>query len=165
MLQEEPRLAYRQKVIIVSIIVLLFLIFLVLVRSILTPFIWAAIIAYLLIPIVNWVSRRTRLPRAAVLGSLYLVFGVALVWTSYFYIPLLVRELGDFRATIPSIIASLQKEILGAERIEFLGIILDPQNISASILRSLGAAPMGALLIVQNTATFVGQIIIFLVVT
>ncbi|MDP2659825.1 MAG: AI-2E family transporter, partial [Dehalococcoidia bacterium] len=158
-------MTYRTKIVIVSIIVILFLVLLVAVRSILTPFIWGAVIAYLLTPVVNWLSRRTRLPRFSVLAGLYLVFGAGMLWALYFLVPFLIREAGDFRSSIPLIIGSLQEEVLGSETINFLGITLDPQNISASILRTLGASPMGAVTIVRETATFIAEIILFLAVT
>ncbi len=164
-LRGEPQLAYRQKAIIVSIIVVLLLIFLFLVRSILAPFVSAAIAAYLLNPVVNWISRRTRLPRIAVLGGIYLVFGAAMAWSLYSLVPLLFRELGDFRSSIPFIVASLQQSLFGAQRVEFLGITLDPQTISTSILQGIGGLPGGALRFVRDTATFIGEILIFLVVT
>lgn len=164
-LQEEPRLVYRQKVIILSIIVITLLAFLFLVRSILPPFLWAAVVAYLLNPVVNWLSRRTRLPRVAILGGIYLVFGAAMGWTLYSLVPPLLREFGDFRASLPFIIASVQKELLGAQRVEFLGITLDPQSISTSILQSFGALPLEALRLVREAATFLGEILIFMVVT
>lgn len=164
-LQEELRLVYKHKVIIISIIVLILLIFLYNVRSILPPFLWAAVTAYLLTPIVNWLSRQTRLPRMAVLATLYLVFGAAIGWALFSLIPFLLRELGDFRASVPFIVASVQKEVLGAQRFEFLGIVLDPQSISTSILQSFGALPMGALRVVRETATFIAEILIYVVVT
>lgn len=165
-MQGEVRLAYRTKLIIVAIIVFLFLVLAVVVRSILPPFIWAGIAAYLLNPIVNLISRRARLPRVAVLAGLYVVFGAGAVLALVNLVPFIIRELGDFRSSVPLIVASIEESILGAQRLEFLGIVLDPQNISSSIMRSLGAIPFGgALRIVQETATFVGEVIIFLVVT
>ena len=164
-MQEETRLPYRQKVVIVSIIVLLLVLFLFLVRSIVPPFLWAAVTAYLLNPVVNWLARRSRLPRVAILGGIYLVFGAGMAWGLSSVVPFLLRELGDFRASVPFIVASLQTEILGEQRIEFLGIVLDPQSISTSILQNFGALPLEALRLVRETATFVVEVLIFLVVT
>jgi len=164
-MQEDARLAYRTKVIIAAIIVAIIVFLLIVVRSILPPFIWGGVVAYLLTPIVNWLSRRTRLPRTAVLAGLYLVFGTIAALTLYILVPFFIKEAGDFRESIPLIIASLQGELLGAETIDFLGISLDPQNISASILRTIGASPFGALHVVRETATFMGEIILFLVIT
>ncbi len=163
--RSEGGLTYRTKIVIVSIIVILFLVLLIVVRSILTPFIWGAVVAYLLTPMVNWLSRRMRLPRVFVLGGLYLVFGTGVAWALYFLVPFLIREAGDFTSSIPLIIASLQEDVLGSETFSFLGITLDPQNISASILRALGASPMGAVTMVRETATFIAEIILFLAVT
>lgn len=165
MMNGEVHLTHRTKMVIISIIVLLFIILLFSVRRILPPFIWAAVIAYLLNPGVTWLSRRTRIHRIGVLAILYLVFGAGLAWALYFLIPFLLLEAGDFRSSIPAIIGSLQEALLGTERIEFMGLALEPQEISASILASIGAFPARAIRVVQESATLLGEMILFLVAT
>jgi predicted PurR-regulated permease PerM len=159
------RLTYQQKIIVASTIVFLALVLLFLVRSILSPFLWAAVAAYVLNPVVNWVSWRTRIHRIWVIVSLYIMFGVAFGWALYNLIPFIVEEARQFRDSIPAIIGSLQEGVLGSQKLVLFGISLDSQSLSAAVIQMLGELPRGALRVVRETATFFGQALVFLVAT
>ncbi len=74
------RLSYRQKLVVVALLGLAALVFLVLVRGILAPFVWAVVAAYVFNPAVNWLSARSRLPRALVVAIMYVVLLAGVGW-------------------------------------------------------------------------------------
>lgn len=90
-------------------------IFLYIVRGVLTPFALAAAIAYLVSPLVRAFESR-QIPRSAAILLSYLVLGVVVGVAIYLVIPLLVRELNDVTASLPQNIASLERYLNGGLR-------------------------------------------------
>lgn len=91
------------------------MVFLYLVRGVLTPFVLAAIIAYLAAPLVRTFEAR-QIPRSVAIFLVYLVFGVFGILTVYLLVPTLVRELNDILTSLPDIIARLERASSGALR-------------------------------------------------
>ncbi len=82
-----------------------------LLRPILTPFVAAAILAYLCGPLMNWLSAH-KVPRAiAALVVMFLLFG-ALVSFMLLLVPVVQREMEMFTARLPALIESLRVKIM-----------------------------------------------------
>ena len=120
-------------------------VFLYVVRSILPPFVIAAVLAYLFGPVVGWMEKHGRMRRAvAALIFLLAVLGpiTALVWLVE---PTLVRETNELATDAPNIINNLLVEVFGSDRIEFLGQTLDARTASIyfqrGLLDALGSPP------------------------
>ncbi|HEY5992973.1 MAG TPA: AI-2E family transporter [Gallionellaceae bacterium] len=81
-----------------------------LLRPILTPFVAAAILAYLCAPLANWLSART--PRAvAALTVMLLLFG-AIVSFMLLLVPVVQREVAMFTARLPVLVESLRIRLI-----------------------------------------------------
>jgi predicted PurR-regulated permease PerM len=74
--------------------------FLYLVRGILSPFILAALFAYLLSPLVIWLRTRG-INRVLAVVLLYLVFFGAIIAATVIVVPVISRELSEFKAHVP----------------------------------------------------------------
>ncbi len=82
-----------------------------LLRPILTPFVAAAILAYLCAPPVNWLSTR-KIPRtAAALAMMLLLFGV-LVAFALLLVPVLQQETAMFASRFPVLVETLRIKIM-----------------------------------------------------
>lgn len=96
-----------------TIIAFLTLALLYFVRPLFQPLVIAAILAYVLHPIVDFVDRRTRLPRPLVVGLTFVTVLAALVMGVMMFVPDLVRQL------FASVDQLLEVEALIAERFGF----------------------------------------------
>lgn len=112
-------------------------VFLYLVHSILAPFVIAAILAYILSPVVAWIEAKTRVRRGfAVAGFMLAVlvpFGI-LIWVVE---PPLARETNELVKDSPTIISNLMVQVYGTERIEVFGQVVDARAINAYIERGI----------------------------
>lgn len=129
--------SYRAKVVTVCVIVALALVFLYSVREILSPFIWAAIVAYVFNPLVTAFSRRMRVPRFWGVALVYAVMAAVVAWAAIFVVPLWKRESEQFSQDLPRLIESLYLYLVGQEMVEILGFRIEGQSVAREIAGSL----------------------------
>lgn len=102
-----------------------------LLRSVLTPFLCAGLLCYLVAPLVDTLQRRVRLPRAlAILGS-YAALGLFLAAFAAFVLPGLIGELQRLAAGLPALFAGAEAR-LAAARAGYRGLPLPPALRSAA---------------------------------
>lgn len=111
--------------------------FLYLVRDILLPFVIGAIVAYLLTPVVDWLTKRTHMPRflwtLAVLGglaALVVLFGL-LTETA------LVRQITHIAADLHGAISRLVREFVGGGSFTLAGQHIDADRIADHVMGGL----------------------------
>jgi len=85
---------------ILFILIVLIILFLYRVRAILSPFIFAALIAYIAFPLVKIFEKR-QVPRTMAILLVYLIFGTVIGLIFSFLIPQLAKELDDILKTLP----------------------------------------------------------------
>ena len=118
--------------------------FVIRVRSILTPFLLGAVIAYLVYPLVQLFEQRF-VPRAAAILLVYTVIGFVLGVALWVTLPQLVREVEEIISLIPSQTEKL--EGLGQETMQRLERIALPrvaQEIVAGLTERPGTAGRSA---------------------
>jgi predicted PurR-regulated permease PerM len=104
---------------------LLFVLILFLARPVLTPFIIAAVLAYVFSPLIDELQERTRLPRPAVVVAIYVLLVAALALTIWFVETRLVREVRTLSAVGPNLVDIAVTRLLGTESFQFLGQHVD----------------------------------------
>lgn len=104
----QTQLSPRAKLIIVAIFALVAIFFLLQIRVILFPFLWALVVAYLLSPVVNYLNIEGRLPRLWCVFLIYVSFGLLLVAASRYLYPKVVEQANLFLEDIPRIQASIE---------------------------------------------------------
>ncbi|MGQ9665851.1 MAG: AI-2E family transporter [Anaerolineae bacterium] len=135
--------------------------------SLLSPLIIAIILAYLLTPAVNWLHHRARFPRVLALLVVYLLLLGLISVVPLLVVPPLVREFGDFRLDLESIIV----KVMGAlsQPIHVLGFVLEPPNIYdelvATLRNLLSPMAVSAVSILVGIASSVVWLIFILVVS
>ncbi len=139
------------------------------VRSVLTPFIWALIVAYILDPLVRWFDRRLGIRRFLVVLLLFTLLVGSLVWGLAVLQPIIVDEGRELVAAAPRIAADVQAFILGNERIDIHGIVIDPAAIRSQLMKAiqdavpeLGLQAIPFLVRALNTAV---HLVLFLIAT
>lgn len=152
----------RVKLTIVIGLILLAIIFVLQIRSILSPFLWALLAAYLLTPLVNYLNVWGGLNRLWAVALIYALIGIGLVAASRYLYPRVVEQGGLFLEDIPRLQASLETAV-GTHP---LGIDLDAlvkQFFSAQSGYTSNARNAGNLL--ANVAAVVVKVFLFLVAT
>lgn len=113
------RVSARAKLTIIIAVALLAVAFLLQIRSILSPFLWALVAAYLLAPVVNYLNVEGRLPRLWSVTLIYASIGLLLLAMSRYLYPRLLDQGTLFIEDIPrienSIIALVGPKPLGVD--------------------------------------------------
>jgi predicted PurR-regulated permease PerM len=113
---------------------ILALAFLYLIRSVLAPFVIAAILAYILVPAVDALAERLRVRRFIVVFALYglLILLVAIIF--WWIEPSLMLEIRSMRRDSFEVVHSAIIQLVGAEQFEILGNTYDANLIARSIV-------------------------------
>lgn len=145
------------------------------VQAVLGPFVWAAIIAYVFSPLVNFLEQRTRLRRVWVVVFLYLVGLAVMIWAATVLIPLVINQLSGLLGEVRGIVTGLSDRLeflgqdLAAKPISMYGFNLDPQMLFDQAARGLqnllGYLTTHAIPVMFNVLEVLGQFILCLIVT
>ncbi len=103
---------------------------------ILTPFIVAAVFAYLVHPLVDWAERRTHLPRALVIVILYVVLFGLLVLAGVLIAPSLGQQVQSLVRLVPDIVETIEQRLARTPEIRIGEIVID----TSAVLGRLDAA-------------------------
>lgn len=90
------------------------LLFLLHVFEVITPFIWAAVFAYVFGPLVGWLQRRAAAPRGLVVGVLFLTLGLGIYAVGRVLAPVMLAEITGLRAGFPTLIANVEDQLAAA---------------------------------------------------
>jgi predicted PurR-regulated permease PerM len=112
-------------------------VFLYLIRHILLPFVIAGAVAYALTPGVDWVARRTHLPR--VLWAVVLFFAIvfAAAGLGYFAAPSFMREAGHIITDFHGIVTSALSKVASGGKIDLLGQQLTTDQAADKIVTAV----------------------------
>ncbi|OQW89503.1 MAG: AI-2E family transporter [Rhodoferax ferrireducens] len=112
-----------------------------LLAPVLTPFVVAAILAYALTPVVDWLDNlgRGRLPRVVAVVLVELVFLAMLLSIALLIVPILVKQLPQLREQVPPLLDQLN--VFLAPKLAALGlnVSLDVAGIRAFLMEHLSA--------------------------
>ncbi|MDO8674012.1 MAG: AI-2E family transporter [Dehalococcoidia bacterium] len=157
------KLGKREKTAIVIVLVVVALLFLYVVRHILPPFIWGIVAAYVLNPLVNWISLKTKVRRGYIvmIMALALVFGLG--WVIVNVTAAAISEVQDMQEHWPEILASVEKDFFGNSQPTLFGFTVTATSISDAVARQVGDVPRGALTALHWTVDLLGKLLIFFV--
>ena len=137
-------------------------------RSIIGPFVVAAVIAYAFSPLVSAVERRTGLARLAVVAIGYVV-ALGLIGVLVFVLGhRLVEELGTLATRGPDSLALTLRDFLGGDQIAIGGQIITTEQIAQQLQDGLAGAlgsPMNALHLAAQIGGLLLNSILALIVT
>lgn len=94
-------------------------------NEVVTPFIWAAIFAYVFAPVVAWLQERTRAPRLVVVTGVFVALGLVVYGIGRALVPVAMQQLRELPRTLPTLIDNTQALVLvslegtGFERLAF----------------------------------------------
>jgi predicted PurR-regulated permease PerM len=121
------------------------------VRDVLSPFVVAVILAYVLRPIVGLLCRRTGLPRAAGAGIVLAALVVLLALVLVLLAPAFARELRAFAAALPRLLFGLRAAVSAQESVSLFGLTIDLNAIADEATRAVVATAREASLHIVET--------------
>jgi predicted PurR-regulated permease PerM len=132
------RLSLRGKAITATVCVGLLVLLLWAARTILTPFIVALILAYVLNPFVARICQRAHLPRAVAVAGIYVVIAMLLTWGALVVFPLASREARELAATLPRLLVHIRNTLAQEQVMLIFGVEVSLAPISDELTRTLG---------------------------
>lgn len=112
-----------------------------LLAPVLAPFVVAAVLAYALTPIVNWLDTagRGRIPRLLAVVVVELFFLVALLGVLLLIVPILAKELPLMREQLPQLLDTLSRTLQPLLQQWGLHVSLDVTSVKAFVFKYLNA--------------------------
>jgi predicted PurR-regulated permease PerM len=137
-------------------------------RPLIGPLMISALLAFLLNPLIAWISIRTRMPRGAAVMAVYLLFLALLIALALVFVPVLIRQI----LHLSSDLLAIERQIGGFFSQPFIigSWSLSPpsefiQNIDQFLLDFIRQASSGAFNLVGNVTSNVAWILVILVAT
>ncbi|HEX3723500.1 MAG TPA: AI-2E family transporter [Nitrolancea sp.] len=153
----------------VGLAIVAFCLILVRISSVLPPFIWAAITAYILFPLVARLERASHLPRVAVIALVYLALIGILVLAGFLIAPTVVDQVQSLAKSLPDLVTNARQELVREPQIRIAGFQLDTQQLDARIdvLAQQVAERFGreAVPLVLQTFELVIKVLVYLLAT
>lgn len=142
-------------------LVVLAVLFLAHIGQIVAPFLWALLAAYLLTPVVNYLSIDGKLPRLWAVTLIYALIGIGLLAVSRYLYPHVVEQGTVFVEDIPR----LENALIAVVGPKPLGIDIDAlMNQAVATVSGMGKTQSAGHLLVNAFETFI-KIFLFLVAT
>lgn len=104
------------------------------IQWILPPFVFAGLLAYICTPAIDWLTIRTRLPRALFASIIFLILLLIASLIGLLGIPPLIRELSHVLTDFQSIVQALAAAAIGQGKINVFGSSADAAQITQAVL-------------------------------
>lgn len=133
--------------------------------DIVRPFIWAGVLAFVLLPVVGLLERRLALPRTAAAGVVFVGLLAAIIGGARLLVPLALDQVRDLQRTAPSLVANAQNTLVQtADQIglqDFNGVIANFAGVSdLTQMVARGAVPF-----IVGLGHFLLELLVFLIAT
>ncbi len=133
--------------------------------DIVRPFVWAAVLAYVLLPLVGLLERRLSMPRAAAAATVFVGLLATIIGGGRVLIPLALDQLGDVQRSLPSLMANAQNTL--AETADQLGL----EDLNSVIVGFAGIGEVSQMIarsavpFVVGLGRFLLELLVFLIAT
>lgn len=137
-------------------------------RNILAPFVIAAVLAYAFTPVIEMLTRRSGLPRLAVIVVSYLAVVMVLIGLLIFLGDKIVAELQTLQRQGPNAIAYALRQVIGSDSLRIGDSTISVVAIARQLqdaLAGMVASPGGALHLAGQVADVALQAVLTLIVT
>src|SRR5207245_8346050 len=133
--------------------------------DIVRPFVWAGVLAYVLLPVVGLLERRLSLPRTAAAAIVFLGLPAAIIGGGRLLVPLAIDQIRDLQRTLPTLVANAQNTL--AETADQVGLAeIDPVIVGFTGASDLSAmVARGAVPFIVGLGHFLLELLVFLIAT
>jgi len=133
--------------------------------DIVRPFVWAGVLAYVLLPVVALLERRLSLPRTAAAAIVFLGLLAAIIGGGRLLVPLAIDQVRELQRTLPTLVANAQNTL--AETADQVGL----EDLDALIANVGGIGDLtqmvarGAVPFIVGFGHFLLELLVFLIAT
>jgi len=133
--------------------------------DIVRPFVWAGVLAFVLLPVVGLLERRVSLPRTAAAAIVFLGLLAVIIGGGRILIPLAIDQVRDLQRTLPTLVANAQNTL--AETADQVGLA----DLNAVIVGFTGVSDLsqmvarGAVPFIVGLGRFLLELLVFLIAT
>jgi predicted PurR-regulated permease PerM len=133
--------------------------------DIVRPFVWAGVLAFVLLPLVGLLERRLSLPRTAAAAVVFLGLLAAIIGGGRLLVPLAVDQLRDLQRSLPTLAANAQNTLV--QTADQIGL----QDLNAIIVNFAGVSELaqmvarGAVPFIVGLGHFLLELLVFLIAT
>jgi len=133
--------------------------------DIVRPFVWAGVLAYVLLPVVALLERRLSLPRTAAAAIVFLGLVAAIIGGGRLLVPLAIDQVRELQRTLPTLVANAQNTL--AETADQVGL----EDLDALIANVGGIGDLtqmvarGAVPFIVGFGHFLLELLVFLIAT
>jgi predicted PurR-regulated permease PerM len=133
--------------------------------DIVRPFVWAGVLAYVLLPVVALLERRLSLPRTVAAAIVFLGLLAAIIGGSRVLIPLAIDQVRELQRTLPTLLANAQNTL--AETADQVGL----GDLDALIVNIAGLGDVSQIVARSAVPFIVGlghfllELLVFLIAT
>jgi predicted PurR-regulated permease PerM len=133
--------------------------------DIVRPFVWAGVVAYVLLPLVGLLERRASFPRTAAAAVVFIGLLAVIIGGGRILVPLAIDQVRELQRTLPSLVTNVQNTL--SEAADQLGL----EDLDGLILNFAGITDLtqmvarGAVPFIVGLGHFLLQLLIFLIAT
>jgi len=133
--------------------------------DIVRPFVWAGVLAFVLLPVVALLERRLSLPRTAAAAIVFVGLLAAIIGGGRLLVPLAIDQLRDLQRTLPTLVANAQNTL--TETADQIGL----EDLDALIVNFAGIGDLaqmvarGAVPFIVGIGHFLLELLVFLIAT
>src|SRR5437868_1804560 len=133
--------------------------------DIVRPFVWAGVLAFVLLPVVGLLERRLPLPRTAAAAIVFVGLLAAIIGGGRLLVPLAIDQGRDLQRTLPTLVANAQNTL--AETADQIGL----EDLDALIVNFAGIGDLtqmvarGAVPFIVGLGHFLLELLVFLIAT
>jgi predicted PurR-regulated permease PerM len=133
--------------------------------DIVRPFVWAGVLAFVLLPLVGLLERRLSLPRTVAAAIVFLGLLAAIIGGARVLVPLALDQVRDLQRTLPTLVANAQNTL--AETADQIGL----EDLDALIVNFAGIGDLtqmvarGAVPFIVGIGHFLLELLVFLIAT
>jgi predicted PurR-regulated permease PerM len=133
--------------------------------DIVRPFIWAGVLAFVLLPLVGLLERRLALPRTAAAAIVFVGLIAAIIGGGRLLVPLALDQIRDLQRSLPSLVANAQNTLV--QTADQIGL----QDFNAVIANFAGVSELtqmiarSAVPFIVGLGHFLLELLVFLIAT
>jgi predicted PurR-regulated permease PerM len=133
--------------------------------DIVRPFVWAGILAYVLLPVVALLEKRLSMPRTAAAALVFVGLLAAIIGGGRLLVPLAIDQLRDLQRSLPTLVANAQNTL--AQTADQFGLEdLDTVIVNFSGIDELSQmVARGAVPFIVGFGHFLLELLVFLIAT
>jgi predicted PurR-regulated permease PerM len=133
--------------------------------DIVRPFVWAGVLAFVLLPVVGLLQRRLSLPRTVAAAIVFLGLLAAIIGGARLLVPLAIDQVRDLQGSLPTLVANAQNTL--AETADQVGLAdLDALFVNfAGVTDLTQMVARGAVPFIVGIGHFLLELLVFLIAT